>query len=111
VKARVRVERDGDDLGVYAPAISSYPNFGSGIGTPSVRTGLFRDLYLTLVSSPNESGLVTIGVQINPMVLWLWIGGALMGLGTIIALLPARKRVVLPREAPAETPELAEVPA
>jgi len=45
------------------------------------------------------------------MVLWLWIGGALMGLGTIIALLPARKRVVLPREAPAETPELAEVPA
>jgi len=27
---------------------------------------------------------------------WIWIGGALIGLGTIWALVPARKRQVLP---------------
>jgi cytochrome c-type biogenesis protein CcmF len=103
VKARVRVERGGRELGVYAPAISTFPNARAGIGTPSVRTGLTEDLYLTLVSSPTESGRVTLGVTVNPMVLWLWLGGAVMALGTLVALLPARRRpprvaVVVARE-------------
>ena len=54
--ARVRIERGGDDLGVYAPAISTFPNSPQGIGTPSVRTGLREDVYLTLISSPNARG-------------------------------------------------------
>ena len=33
------------------------------IGTPSVRTGLLEDVYLTIVSSPNEQGRITIGMQ------------------------------------------------
>ena len=92
VSARVRVERGDDGLGVYAPAISSFPNSTQGIGTPSVRTGLREDVYLTLVSSPNERGRVTLGVAVNPLVLWLWIGGAVMALGTVIALAPSLRR-------------------
>ena len=42
------------------------------------------------MSSPNEKGRVTIGVQTEPMTLWLWIGGGLMAIGTLIALAPAR---------------------
>lgn len=106
VKARVRVERGGDELGVYAPAISTFPNSRAGIGTPSVRTGWREDVYLTLVSSPDESGTVTLGVQINPMVLWLWVGGAVMAFGTLVALIPARRRSVLP--AAVREPELVE---
>ena len=53
ISARVRVEHGDRDLGVYAPAISTYPNSTEGIGTPSVRTGVKEDVYLTLVSSPN----------------------------------------------------------
>jgi len=91
VQARARLVRDGDDLGVYAPAISTFPNATGGIGTPSVRTGLFEDVYLTLVSSPTETGRVTLGIAVNPMVLWLWIGGAVMALGTVVALVPGRR--------------------
>jgi cytochrome c-type biogenesis protein CcmF len=94
VAARVRIERGGDDLGVYAPAISTFPSSVSGIATPSVRTGLLRDVYLTLISSPNERGRVTIGVAVNPMVVWIWIGGALVAIGTAVALVPARRRTV-----------------
>ena len=57
-----------------------------GIGTPSIRTGLLRDVYLTLVSSPNQQGRITIGVDINAMVIWLWIGGLILALGTAVAL-------------------------
>jgi cytochrome c-type biogenesis protein CcmF len=87
--ARVRIRKGGDDLGVYAPAVSSFPNSNEGIGTPSVRTGLLNDVYLTLVSSPTERGTVTLGVQITPFALWLWVGGAIMAAGTLVALSPS----------------------
>jgi cytochrome c-type biogenesis protein CcmF len=101
--ARVRIERGGDDLGVYAPAISTFPGAPQGIGTPSVRTGLREDVYLTLISSPNRQGRVTIGVAVNPMMLWLWLGGGVLALGTIVALTPKSRR--RPDVEPAPEPE------
>jgi cytochrome c-type biogenesis protein CcmF len=92
VEARVRLAVDGEDLGVYTPAISSFPGRTSGIGTPDVREGLVRDVYLTLVSSPTERDRVTIGVAVNPMIVWLWIGGGVVALGTLVALLPSLRR-------------------
>ena len=92
VSARLRLRRDGDVLGVYAPSIKSFPNANGGIGTPDIRTGPLRDVYFTLISSPNEGKRVTIGVAIKPMVMWLWIGGGVIALGTVMALLPALRR-------------------
>jgi len=92
IKARVRVS----GVGELAPAISTFPNAAEGIGTPSIHTTPWRDVYLTLVSSPT-SGRVTIGVQVGTMVMFLWIGGLIMALGCALALVPARKRDVLAR--------------
>jgi cytochrome c-type biogenesis protein CcmF len=91
IKANVRVS----GIGEMHPAISTFPNASQGIGKPSIHSTPWRDVYLTLVSSPT-SGRVTIGVQIGTMVMFLWIGGLIMLLGTALALLPARKRDVLP---------------
>jgi cytochrome c-type biogenesis protein CcmF len=90
IKARVHVS----GIGELAPAISTFPNAAEGIGTPSIHTTPWHDVYLTLVSSPT-SGRVTIGVQVGTMVMFLWIGGLIMALGCALALVPARKRVVL----------------
>jgi cytochrome c-type biogenesis protein CcmF len=105
VKVLVAIHHDGSSLGVYAPAISTFPNTAEGIGTPSVRSGLLRDVYLTVVSTPNQRGRVTIGVGINAMVVWLWIGGGVVAVGTGIALSPRlRRRARLPLEVPARDP-------
>ena len=96
--ARVRVERGGEVLGVYEPALSIFPNRVEAIGTPSVRTGPLRDVYLTLVSSPDQSGRVTLGVLVNPLVVWLWIGGGVMAAGTVVAVWPGGRRRRLPGE-------------
>jgi cytochrome c-type biogenesis protein CcmF len=109
VSVDLRIHHGGSDLGTYAPAISTFPGANDGIGTPSVKTGLLRDVYLTLVSSPNQRGRITIGVDINAMVVWLWIGGFVIALGTLIALAPrVRRRVrpdgVPPRDAPTLEP-------
>ena len=100
IAARVLLEQGNRRLGVYAPAISSFPNSSDGIATPSVHTGVFRDVYLTLISSPT-SGRVTIGIAVNPLVVWLWLGGLVMAFGTAVALVPTRRRKVLP---PSATP-------
>jgi cytochrome c-type biogenesis protein CcmF len=92
VQARVRISHDGNELGVYTPGISSFPNFNGGIGTPSIHTSLAKDIYLTLVSSPNQRGRVTIGIAIKPMLVWIWIGGAVVALGTVLALTPTLRR-------------------
>jgi cytochrome c-type biogenesis protein CcmF len=104
VKAQVRIERGDRDLGTYAPAVSMFPGAMSGIGTPSVKTGPLRDIYLTLVSAPTDRDRVTIGIAINPMVVWIWIGGALLGIGTAIALLPKSRRVVMASTAGGDGP-------
>jgi cytochrome c-type biogenesis protein CcmF len=105
VKVLVAIHHDGGSLGIYAPAISTYPNTSEGIGTPSVRSGLLRDVYLTVVSTPNQRGRVTIGVGINAMVVWLWIGGGVIAVGTAIALSPRlRRRARLRVEVPARDP-------
>ena len=49
---KVSVQVDGGQ--VYRPALSQYPGFGSLIGTPSVRTGLREDVYLTVVRLPED---------------------------------------------------------
>jgi cytochrome c-type biogenesis protein CcmF len=104
VSAELKLRRGGHALGTYAPAVSTFPNSDSAIGTPSVRTGILEDVYLTVVSSPNDKGRVTISIAINSMTLWVWIGGALMALGTIVALGPTVRRRIRVRAGGAAPP-------
>src|SRR5262249_33128126 len=54
----------------------------------ALRTSLFDDLYVILAGF-EPSGVATFKVFVNPLVLWLWIGGLVMVMGTMIALWPA----------------------
>jgi cytochrome c-type biogenesis protein CcmF len=88
---KVRVQVDGGKT--YEPALSQYPGFGQLIGTPSVKTGLKEDVYLTVTRLPEApDGEVTLRVIIQPMALWLWVGGGVMAFGTVLAAWPGRRR-------------------
>lgn len=88
---RTLVSIDGGQT--YAPAISTFSNFGTNIPTPSVRNGVLDDLYLTMESgaAPGDTK-ATIKVFIKPLVVWLWIGGAMMVVGTLLAGFPGKRR-------------------
>lgn len=77
---------------VVYPAINVF-NFGyEGIGTPAIDSGVTQDVYLTLDSSPVGHGPAVIGVVVQPLIVWLWIGGGVMGLGAALAAFPGRRR-------------------
>ena len=92
--------RPGD---VYAPATTSFRQAGSRpVPTPSVRSGFTEDIYLVLDEVPDpDDDSIRLRVIIRPMVAWMWGGGALMGLGTVLALFPGgRRRGTEPVSAP-----------
>jgi cytochrome c-type biogenesis protein CcmF len=111
ISADLELRKDGRSLGTYAPAVSTFPNSNQAIGTPSVRTGILEDVYLTIVSSPNEQGRITVGIAVNAMTLWLWIGGGFMAIGTIIAIGPTVRRRIRPGTAAPDVPPPAAPPA
>jgi cytochrome c-type biogenesis protein CcmF len=84
--------RVGDESGrVFAPAIQQFAT--QTIAVPSVQTGVTRDVYLTIVQPPaGQSTTVVVGVIIQPMQVWLWIGGGVVALGTLLALFPGKRR-------------------
>lgn len=105
VSVRARVAVDGQ---VYEPAVNRFTGRQMSVGTPSVKTGLLEDVYLTLQQVPaeDEGRTAAIRVIVQPMVTWLWIGGVVMVVGTLLALFPGRRRNPIdPVSAPVPTGE------
>ncbi len=88
---RAQVQIDGGQ--VYEPSLSQFVFGSQAIGAPSVKTGPIEDIYLALLTVPDEPGdPVVLRVIIQPMVIWLWIGGGVMAFGTILAAFPGKRR-------------------
>ena len=101
IEAKVRI--DGGQ--VYRPTLSTYPFVGQAIGTPSVRTGPLEDVYLTLIDAPRSADdAAVIGVARQPLVVWLWIGGGTMAVGTVLSAIPGRRRRLPTQPASAPIP-------
>jgi len=98
--ASVRV----DGAGVFKPALSQFGSDGQAIGTPAIDSGFSQDVYLSLDSNPQGSRVAVIGVVVQSLVSWLWVGGGLMAVGTVMAAAPGRRR--RPTEPASLSPEL-----
>jgi cytochrome c-type biogenesis protein CcmF len=86
------VEVDGSR---YEPSLARFRSANQQIGTPAVASGPARDIFVALLRVPEGTGpddAVVLRVVVQPMVAWLWIGGAVMALGTVLAIFPGRRR-------------------
>ncbi len=85
-----------DGHGTLRPAVSQFGTNSEQVGTPAIDSGVADDVYLTLDGYPTDprdrGGPVTIGVTIQPLVAWLWGGGALLALGAVLAAVPGKRR-------------------
>jgi len=98
--ARIRV--DGGQ--VYEPALATYPFAGQSINVPSVRSTVVDDIALSVLSYPEGTDdAVLLRATIQPLIVWLWIGGMVIAVGTAMAVVPGnRRRPTDPASAPVE---------
>ena len=95
IETRAELTVSGPQSGPLTTALRDYPNSAAAIATPSVRTSLGEDLYVTLLASDATTGAVTLHLFVNPLVAWIWIGGAIVGLGAAFAIWPERRAVAV----------------
>ncbi|MFQ5889116.1 MAG: heme lyase CcmF/NrfE family subunit [Gemmatimonadota bacterium] len=91
VAAAFSIFRRGEPIRRLEPRMNFYPNSEQPIATPAVRSSLREDLYLTLMAFDAEEGRhATVRAIVNPAVPWLWIGGMIVAIGALLAILPLR---------------------
>jgi len=83
------VGRGGRHLTTLEPRMNQYQMMRDPIGSPDVYTTPVRDLYLSLANIDPVAQTATITVYESPMIVWIWIAVIIMGIGGLIALIPA----------------------
>ncbi len=92
---QLRVDVDGHRL---LPAVTTFNGRGgTTVGTPAIDSNLARDIYVTFeavggngntsgaqVQNNLPSGSVVLGVTVEPLLAWLWLGGLIIGLGSAL---------------------------
>jgi cytochrome c-type biogenesis protein CcmF len=86
---------DGDRLvKEKRPRLNRFTGQQMTVATPAVIYLPFYDIYLNIVGEVTpETTSVTIRAVQSPLVTWIWVGGAIMVIGTVYALSPNGRRV------------------
>ncbi len=79
----------GDLIAILKPQKNAYYHPEQATTEVAIHSSPVEDLYVILASFDDEQALFRL--LINPLVVWLWIGGWMMVLGTVIAIWPGRR--------------------
>ena len=97
----------------FSPGIGTFDGSLEGTPIPAVDSSVVDDVYLSIASAPADprpGDGVTLDVYVQPLVLWLWVGGGITAGGGVLSALPGRRRRPTDR-VPAPIPEtLGEAP-
>jgi cytochrome c-type biogenesis protein CcmF len=106
--ALLSVKKDGKAIGVISTELRWYPSRQQRSTEVGIRSTFFEDLYLILAEVPDLQGVVDndpgsqriiTEIQVNPLVGWIWYGGMILAMGSLISLWPAaevRKKAAVP---------------
>src|SRR5213594_387397 len=61
----------------------------------AIRSTLQEDLYVVYAGTSPDTQLPVIHAYLNPLVKWIWFGGVVVVLGTLVAMLPNRRAVLV----------------
>jgi cytochrome c-type biogenesis protein CcmF len=108
IQANVRVSDPRGQASMLHPERRFYRNWEDKPQSQvAISTNWREDLYIALAGWEDSGALTALQIKINPLVLWLWIGSIVMGIGALYAmvpsLLPMARRALVPA---ARQPEL-----
>ena len=80
---RSKIRIDGED--VFEPSMNQYLSTGMSIARPSVKVTPTTDLYLSITRPASaDRPDIRVRIVVEPLIVWLWTGGALMAFGSLI---------------------------
>jgi len=77
---------------VMHPSKKFYPHEQAPIAGVDYRMGFREDLYLVLGDFARDGSEATVKALVNRLVSWIWIGGLVLTLGALLAIVPDDKR-------------------
>lgn len=100
--ATLEVSRDGERLGtIVSEKRQHIDSFGEKLFEAStevgIRSDLREDLYVVYGGSPDGTERANYTLLINPLVIWFWIGCAILTFGGLITMWPGGAQVRTPR--------------
>ncbi len=96
LRAQLAVRSGGRQIATMAPAKLFYKRQQQPATRVAIRSTPLNDLYVVLAGVDDQSGLATFQVFLTPLVFWLWAGGLIMAIGTVIVMWPnVRERAAI----------------
>jgi cytochrome c-type biogenesis protein CcmF len=89
-RATLSLVHNGRALGTVDPERRLFKASQEVTSHVAIRSTLAEDLYVVLAGNDQETGKAIVQVFLNPLVAWVWIGGVVVLLGTLLALVPSR---------------------
>jgi cytochrome c-type biogenesis protein CcmF len=96
----VEVLRDKKPMMMLYPEKRQFATTEQNGTMVAIYSTLKEDLYVVYAGQSPETQLPVIHAYLNPLVKWIWFGGVLVVCGTIVALLPNRRAVLVLAGAP-----------
>lgn len=87
-EAVVDVYDNGRFVTTLYPRRELYTRTGQPMTIPHARSTFFEDFYLLLAEQPTTPTAATLRIFLNPLINWVWAGGFIFVLGTLIAAWP-----------------------
>ncbi len=87
--ASLQVYKNGQPVFVLQPERNFHWNVQQWVSEVALHATPAEDLYVILYTI-EDNGLATFEVLINPLMSWLWIGGIVLVVGTLLAVWPAQ---------------------
>ena len=92
--AKLAVSKDGKPIGEMEPEKRLYTASKQGLTHVALRSRLNEDLYVSLAALEPDASTgqlkATLQLWIFPLVSWIWIGAAILVVGTLVALVPSK---------------------
>ncbi len=87
VSVTMGVFKDGARVATMHPGRDTFAVDGTEAAVVAIDSSPSRDLYLVLTGL-RPDGTASLSLFVNPLVLWLWIAGAIIALGGLLAAWP-----------------------
>jgi cytochrome c-type biogenesis protein CcmF len=91
MSATLAVSKHGKKVAELSPEKRFYPASQQTTSEVRMHHALVEDVYVVFSDTKEDTGRAVMQVWINPLVQWVWLGGFVMVLGTLVTLLPNRK--------------------